>query len=242
MDLRINGHGVLVMDRVKALAQIILSIWMLSPLYVFGSSKWELIDDELGIKVFRQDLGETDIDLVRAQMLIPASIDQLASILRDIDGFSNWMYGCIESKVISGSDERNFDFYYVYGTPWPYRDRDVVLNISTIDVLAQGWFEVRMISIDSDYTDNPDHLRVNKMEGMWHFERVSKVSSRVELELFIDPAGNVPDYIVNIVSPYVILETFKGLKKTANKVEFQKEFDEFEREQMEKALQDSGFM
>lgn len=230
------------MDSVKVLMRIVLSVWMLSPMHVFGASEWVLINDELGIKVFRQDLDDTGIDRFRAEMLISAGIAKLASILRDIENFSDWMYGCIESKVISGSDERNFDFYYVYGTPWPYKDRDVVLNISTIDGLAHGWFEVNIKSIDSDYTDNTDRLRMNKMEGMWHFEKVSEDRSRVEMELFVDPAGNVPDFFVNIGSPEVIIQTFKGLKRVANQAKYQEELDDQEHEQMDRFLEDIGLM
>ncbi len=230
------------MERITGCFSIIFILLIVFPVLTFASNSWVLVDQELDIKVYKKDVDQTDIDRVRAQMEITATIQQLASIIRDIENFPNWMYGCKESKIISGTDERRFTFYYLYGVPWPYNDRDAVLDITTKDGLKQGWFEIKLSSFDSEYIIDNNLIRMSKMEGVWYFEKISDTKSRVQLELFVNPAGNVPDFAVNIISPMVILETFKGLMRTINQTEYERKVDDKQRQEVERALEDAGIM
>ncbi len=206
------------------------------------ANDWQLVEDDLGIKVFRKNSPDSQLDLIKAEAIIEDNILHLASIMGDIENFSDWMFACIDSHVIGKEKINNFKLYYVHETPWPYKNRDVVLDVFTTKDEDINWFKVAMKSVDYYYASSDDLVRMESMNGNWYFQKVSDVQTKVSFELFVDPSGNVPFPFVNSGNVKVVLETFKGLKRLANSKAYLLDVEEQESKALEKALIDSGIM
>ncbi len=206
------------------------------------ANEWQLAEEGFGIKVFQKDIPSSPLDRVRAESVIQADIQQLALIMEDIESFSMWMFACIDSKVVEQENGSNLKLYYVHETPWPYKNRDVVLDIKSSRDNQVNWLKVDMNSINSDYAPNSNLVRMESMQGSWYFKKIADNLTSVEFELYVDPAGNVPFPFVNSGNVNVVFETFKGLKRKANSQAFMQEVEAQESQTMEKALIDSGVM
>jgi hypothetical protein len=64
-------------------------------------------------------------------------------------------------------------------------------------------------------------VRVLQSECKWVVTPMVKKSLQVEFTLFADPAGSIPVWLVNAMSYYGPLETFKKLKSQLLKPEYQ---------------------
>ncbi|THB70870.1 MAG: hypothetical protein D6B28_08385 [Gammaproteobacteria bacterium] len=207
-----------------------------------NANEWQLVEDSLGIKVFRKDIPSSNIDEIRAESIIQADTARLSAIMEDIENFSDWMFACIDSKIIEYNSNSNFKLYYVHETPWPYKDRDVVLDIIGTKGNLVNWFKVEMNSVESDYAPSNDLVRMESMQGSWVFKKVADNKTRVEFQLYVDPSGNVPFPFINSGNVKVVFETFKELKRKANRQAYFNEVKLQESKNLDKALIDSGFM
>ncbi len=215
-------------------------IYLLS--FACYAKEWKLSADELNIKVYSRQLPDTPLDEIKAESIVQADIAKLAKIMGDIENFNDWMFACLESKIINRKNGVDFKLYYVHETPWPYKNRDVILQIRATDEFTNGKFQVEMNSIDSNYSANKNLVRMSAMRGSWIFQKVSDSQTRVIFKLFVNPSGNVPFPFVNSGNVKIVLETFKGLKRIANNKAYVKATEEEEVKELERALQDSGIM
>ena len=201
-----------------------------------ANAQWGLKSENMGVQIFSQERSGSPFHLVKAQMTIEVSLDKLAEVMRKIEEYDEWMFGCVKSKVIEKDQESHFLLYYVHETPWPFNYRDVVLSINTKDRRDEGWFAIDMMAIDNVYSMDEDYVRMAEMEGHWRFESLGADKSRVTFTLVVDPAGDVPIMFVNSGNETVVYESFLGLQRRALGERFEELKEKYEMQQVDELI------
>jgi len=133
----------------------------------------------------------------------------LVALLLDTKNYPQWIYGCSESKTLKIISEKEVYNYQITDVPWPFTDRDVVsdFKVAQDSVTKIVTFTKRCMA---DYIpENISMVRIQKIASSYTLFPMGNGNVRVEMEMSIDPGGNVPAWFVNynlVVAPYKTTE------------------------------------
>lgn len=154
------------------------------------------------IKSFR---GVTDIK---------ASSARIFSLLEDVYHTEWWDKNITNLRILSYEKNKRAKYYIIYGLPWPVTNRDLcVEELMKFDPLT-GNAEITADAVSDCIPVNPGYVRMSDYHQSWKLTPTGKNSTHVELEGYADPAGHVPDWILNMLitdSPYKIIRGVKEI-------------------------------
>ncbi len=180
-----------------------------------AGASWDHFDTEDGIKLWKREVEGTSFVAFRGRGLVPASIRDVAAVIRSADRETEWMANCVDAKTIRWKTTNDAIVYHRTGSPAPFvSDRDVVL-LSRFHLEA----EKKTIRVTFERTTDPKMpekegvVRMPVLQGHWVMKAMSPTSTEVEYQVQADPGGSLPAWLVNLVSKKLPLKTLQGLRK-----------------------------
>jgi len=171
---------------------------------------WELMKEEGPLKVYTRKSQDSDIKELRMTTTMNASITDFIEALNDANSYKEWVYKCESSRLVRRIS--NTELYYQIETdfPFPLSDRDLVVR-------TQQKFD----NFGNFYSDSyacPEHqpeengvVRIQTFESHWKVIPQSDGSVYIDYNSKVDPAGNIPQWVVNLgltVGPVKTMERF----------------------------------
>ncbi len=140
-----------------------------------------------------------------------SSLSQMAAVMLDIKNQDEWFYKT-KSSLLKEVSPNELYYYSELSFPFPMSNRDFIEHL----VLSQDKI-TRVLTMTVE--NLPEYIPVKKgivrimqSDCKWLVTPVSKTEVLVEFTLFADPAGSIPVWLINALSYYAPLETFKKLK------------------------------
>ena len=177
--------------------------------------EWKLRKDKLGIKVFTSKVPDSKYLAVSATMKIDATKpESIVSMIMDLENCKEWAVQCAKATALERISETETYLYSRNNIPFPGRDRDAVTH-----VLWDRNAQTGIISMSSTVVDDN---RVEKVKGVirikyaiarWRFTPNSDGSLLIESYAHVDPASDMPKWLLNsllVGSPY---STMKRIRK-----------------------------
>ena len=133
------------------------------------------------------------------------------TILDELLEAPDYYEGC-ESNVsyyVKELSNNQHVFYAHKDLPWPIKDRDIV-TLLTVDKIDKNTIKLTLESLPDELPKKDKTIRVKKLMGYWLLEEMDS-KTMVTQQLFLDPEGSLPPFVVNnllIKGPY---KTFKDL-------------------------------
>src|SRR5688572_3138069 len=90
------------------------------------AAKWEMFDEEDGIRCYRRDVAGSDIVALRGEGFIAAPITRVASVIVDRKRATEWIDRLVKTKVLREISETESINWNHIKTPTPLKDRDFV--------------------------------------------------------------------------------------------------------------------
>ncbi|MBL4672331.1 MAG: START domain-containing protein [Arenicella sp.] len=179
--------------------------------------EWTLKRDRDGIQIFLTKVPGSKFRAILSIMEVEASTGQLAALVMDLDNCPNWAAMCKSAEIIERISASECYVHSINDAPFPVRDRDIVAHVQWFYDKANG-----KVSMRSDAT--PDRLpkrkgivRVQYASSEWHFTPLNNGMVLVENYAHVDPTGNVPAWLTNLLivdSPYRTLKNMRKLIST----------------------------
>ena len=181
---------------------------------------WKEISNDNGITVFRPINYKHDSGLIpiRFKAVIDFDIVRVLSVLSDEKRKPEWLPSLNSIKVLEKKSVKDITVYYRYDAPWPFKDRDFIIN--NIGVLDS---EALKVSVDiksvqrEDDPANGSTVRGTTFDGYTTIQPAGKNKTIVEMAFLNDFGGYIPKFIVNFVQkswPYSFMEQLREhLKK-----------------------------
>lgn len=194
--------------------KILLTLCLIATFFANNAQSWKLKKNSNGIKVYTRVKSETNIVEFKATMQVLATPSELLEIIKQPKKYPEWIKDIEKVKVISMSENVQL-LYYIIGFPIGFKNRDVVV-LFTISKLPNDSYKVVLKSVPEKYPKQDRYKRINDMYGYWLFKKNGE-KTNVTYQVYSDPRGNFPTWIVNIFlvdGPYKI---FKNLKKIIQK-------------------------
>ena len=173
---------------------------------------WEVVVDEGGILVERRERASSPMPVFRGTSQVDVRWDHVLAFLNDVESNHEWMYGCMESRILRRGGLGEFLVYHRTAAPWPLWDRDVLIQTRLVNH-RDGSFEVRLTSVtDALHPPLKDVVRMPRLIGSYKLWPQGERTA-IAFEIDVEPGGTVPIWLVKLVSRNLPLRTLQNLRK-----------------------------
>jgi START domain len=215
--------------RLRSLAAALLTTLALSGVAhadTPSAPKWEMFDEEDGIRMYRRDVPGSSIVALRGEGFVEAPIARVASVLADRKRSVEWIDRLVKTKVLRQlSDTESINWNHIK-TPTPLKDRDFVFKsmITTDPAQKKVLFSYYSVK-DALAPETDDYVRGSFKAGKFELTMATRTNKDgtktrgtiVNAEVEVDPAGSVPTFIVNMVQKSWPHKTLTALRRQVAK-------------------------
>jgi len=183
---------------------------------------WEPIGVTAGVNVERKTMPESALFAFRGEGVFDVSIGLLTSVLKDADIAVEWVDLMTEHAVLRDAGENKNLIYESYGLPWPISDRDYVMYETYGYDTDKKIFTIDYESVkDAAKPPVKDLVRAMAYRTFWRLTMVDADTTKIEVEVFTDPKGSLPAWLINMIQKDWPWKTIDGLVKRATKGDIQ---------------------
>lgn len=175
--------------------------------------QWKLVDSKDGCQTYTSPVPGKDIIAAKATCMIPAKIEVIGVMLRDIESYPLWMQDCVATKILKVVDEANdVILLWFHQHIDVLKDRDMVLKSRAIVDMEHGHNVVIAESTnDTSYDSGKGYIRMPSFKSIFELEWVDREHTRVTFT--IDPdLGSMPFGTTGIANSTIKSLPFKTLK------------------------------
>jgi len=179
------------------------------------AQSWNFVKEQDGIKIYTRNEPHSSLKSYKGEAVFHASMDKVYLLLGSAKNFDWWDKGFTTIKVLKHEDQKFIEYYFIYDMPWPVTDRDLVVE-STIKMdTASGIYTVSSRPILKAVPENPDLVRITSYWQKWTVQPMEKGNIHVTLEGSVDPGGNIPAWVYNMLVTDMPLKTIRSLRDRA---------------------------
>jgi len=195
--------------------KVILFLFFLSPLPVRTAyaQPWNFVKEEQGIKVYNRDVYNSSLKSYKGEVIIHAPLDKVSAMVGNAKNFDWWGDDFKNIKVLGYENKKYVRYYYVYDMPWPFNDRDLVVEAIIKTDTITGRYTVLSRPLLNVVPEKPDLVRIHNYWQTWTMEPLEKGNVKIVLEGFVDPGGNVPSWLYNMLSSEMPFRTMNLLRQ-----------------------------
>ena len=196
-------------------------VFMLSTFFVFSQSDWELKKDKNGIQVYVRDVVYSKIKEFKATALVETKLEKVVDFIMDGDNLKNWNYKTSDSKTIKELSAHERIIWIKNDLPWPIRNRDHVTHMKVL-YPSEGQVKILLLPDTSKTVAvRDDAVRVVDFNGHWLIERKGD-GVQVTHQLFGDPNGHLPSWLLNSLLTNAPYSSFSKMKKMLERKDLSK--------------------
>ncbi|WP_374951214.1 START domain-containing protein [Mucilaginibacter sp.] len=198
----------------------VLLLLTISSATLHAQQSWTLKSDNDGIKLYTGPVQNSKVKALRVECTFQANLSQIVAVLLDVNNCTEWVYktkSCTLLKQVSPSE---LYYYSEVSLPWPVQNRDFVAHLTVTQDADTKVVTVDGPAVKGMVPPKTDIVRISESKGKWLITPVNKNEIRVEYTLTVDPAGNIPAWIANLVSSEGPVQSFKALRLQLKKAEY----------------------
>lgn len=184
--------------------------------------QWELINSQDGIDTYRMTHPGTEVCTFKGVGFVDAKIEVIGEVMRDIPAYSEWMAKFKKTTILKTIDRNTYVFHAVLKTPFPYQNRDFVIENQTKYNFNNGSALLTFRSAkDYNFPEQSCCLRLTELEGEYYLEYFGRNKTRVTYQYRSHPGGNIPVGLANEIEiKHYPAITIAGLRKMVQKKKY----------------------
>ncbi len=201
------------MRKVLTLAFVLLAVSSLAVAWAPSTGNaWTLKRSGDDMWVYTRDRAGSPIKEVKLIMNVDASIAEINAVLNDATRQPEWVFRCLKGKDLGGDVAAGGWYYYsLIDMPWPMEDRDVVGKVTGG---PEGTSYVsHTVAAPKRTPVVKDVVRLTTFEVSTTYEAQPSGKTKVTYQLYSEPGGSVPTWLVNMFVDKGPVETMTKLRK-----------------------------
>jgi hypothetical protein len=194
-----------------------------SNITVAAAQSWEPIYTKDGISVAKKVLPDSNLMPFKGEGDVDVAIGRLVSVIKKTELGPEWVDLQVVSTVLDSKGDEFALLYQKYDLSWPVSDRDYVLRqTTTYDA------DKKVVTVTYESTTDPKRpvddccVRAVAVRTFWRFTALSPTKTHVEVEVFTDPKGALPAWLVNMIQRGWPYNSIIGLANRAGKSDISK--------------------
>jgi len=176
---------------------LVTIIWFFS-FPVTAQDGWKLVKDKNDIKVYTRATEDSKIKSYKGEAFLKADINDVLEILTDVGNSTEWIYQCIECRIINKESDTALVYYSVFDTPWPFQDRDVVLHLIVKQDYEHDSIILEYTGLDGYVEEYKKRVRIPEYYEVTTLTKVSNDLVKMTMEGYTDPGGSLPAWLINM--------------------------------------------
>ena len=206
------------MPNIERMQKRLFWITIIVLLLTFNASaqkNWNLVKEEVGIKVYTKTESGSEYKAFKAEMQVSCKIENIVEVLKNTDKINNWVVNCKGVKLLKTED--NDQYYYIETSlPLPFENRDMVYHFQYIEINSE---QVRVIVTGIPEYIQPKEgiVRMVKTNGYWLLTSIDMNTTDVTYQMHVEPGGLIPAWLANPFIKNVPFSTFKELRNIVQK-------------------------
>jgi ribosome-associated toxin RatA of RatAB toxin-antitoxin module len=186
---------------------------LLSALIGYGQNGCVLRKEKDSIRVFTCDNENSKFKTIKAEVMMNATLSQVASIIMDVEQYDEWQFNTVASKILDKPNAGDVTFYSEVEAPWPIANRDLIIRIQLEQDKKSKVVTLNCNSLPTYLPTKGSLVRVPFSNALWALAPVSKSKVQVNYFIEINPGGSVPAWMVNMVCAQAPYESFRNFKQ-----------------------------
>lgn len=196
--------------------------WLILLLLVFFfhakdlcAQSWDFVKEVDGIKIFTRKELNSSLKSFKGEVTFKAKIDKVNLLVGNADNLDWWDKDISSIKVLAFEKDKFIQYYIIYKVAWPLSNRDLALDARISTDPVTGVRTVSAKPLLNAVPENPNLVRIKKYWQKWTVQPMDKGYVHIILEGFVDPTGNVPSWLFNIVVTETPLRVLNALRRRA---------------------------
>jgi len=211
------------MSKRNVIVAVVLMLLMVATSgFAADKYQWKLVDTEDNCQIYTSAVAGKDYIAAKATCVIPARIEVIGVILRDIPNYPEWMHDCKDTKVLKTVDDQNDVFIFWFRQHVTlYTDRDMVLKSKTVIDFKGGTNLVYGdLTNELPYDSGKGYVRMPTFYSLFTLQWVDRENTKVTFMVDPDLGPGLPVGIANNLIKSTPLKTLKNLKKMVKKSKY----------------------
>jgi len=196
------------MKILKMLPVLLLALY--SP--CLSAQSWKFIKEKDGIRIYTKSSENSSFKSFRGETEYHSTMEKLSMYIGNVENVDWWDKNVREIKVLSVERDKLVRYYLLYDVPWPFNDRDLCVEARiTIDPVT-GEKVVFAKPLLDVVPERKGVVRIRNYWQKWVLKPSGKNTIHAVLEGSVDPGGNVPAWLYNMVIVDTPLKVMRGIK------------------------------
>lgn len=180
---------------------------------------WVFKNEKDNVKVFYRRTA--DVHEVKLVSSIKTSLSGLVHLLGEVNLYPTWGYKVAESQLLQKVSDTEMYYHSRLDFPWPFNDRDIIMHTKLTQDPNSRAIIATSTAVPDFIPELKDVTRIRNAKTTWKIWPGANGWAYVEYYIYSDPAGNMPDWLVNMAIDIGPRETIKGLRDILKKPEYQ---------------------
>jgi START domain len=182
-----------------------------------SESGWRVVASARGITVSVRDEPGRGLPSFRGHGTIEGDVSHVLSAVLDTEGAMAWAEGTDKMSMLRELGPRQHLIYSHTDTPWPIRDRDMVMK-RKVEVVKPGRvFRLRLDCVKDGKEPIPGCIRIHDCSSEFVLRKVDAEHTAIDYWVRIDPRGILPKWFVAWSARKVPFDTLVNLEAHVKK-------------------------
>jgi len=200
---------------------LFINLSLLCTLCFGQESDWEFKRQANNISVYTKSLPNTNIKSLKIIMEADVPINSVVALLLDISAYQKWVYKCNYSEHLKAETPLSTYDYYQIDFPWPFSDRDMYVHSRTTRNPETGIVTSESVGVPDFGPEKEDYIRIQEHQNKWIITPLSPTRTHLVYTLKADPAGAIPDWLINLAADQGPMKSMKSFLKLVKTLPYQ---------------------
>ena len=183
---------------------------------VSENTKWEMVDENENLTIYERWIELPDGGQTRERkcvFYVDNQVEDIVPYVTSAEGIKNWMRGVEETTQLEKNADSKKVVYILFDAPWPFRNRDLITQITTINDCDEPCTEVFMSAIVNYIPEKNRIVRMNSYEGRWKITELQSGKTEIIFSAFSNTPPVVPKWIQDPITEKLFEENLLNLKE-----------------------------
>jgi hypothetical protein len=180
--------------------------------FSFGQP-WHFVKERDEIKIYTRTEPNHAFKSFKGETIFHASMERVCAMLGNTKNNDWWDKDITDVKVIACEKDKFIQYYLVYKMPWPVTNRDLVANTKIVSDPISRERSFTAEPLLNVIPENTDIVRIRRYHQQWIIQPLDNGNVHVILEGFVDPGGNVPAWLYNMIVPDAPFRSIHSLRE-----------------------------
>lgn len=175
---------------------------------------WEMVDQDEILTIYERWITLPDGRKTRerkGEFYTDRHSGEILPLVSSASGIKHWMRGVEESREIDLPQTGNKTVYILFDAPWPFKNRDLITEIRTIDNCDEGCTNIFFSARGDMLPENKNIIRMHSYESHWQLSSTSNGMTKVSFSAYTDTEPVVPRWIQDPVTEKLFKDNLLNL-------------------------------